>query len=234
MSVAAAHCLRALTIARDEVGIGEPGLMRLHPDAVAALVAVGNIDEAARLTAELDVSAERNHLPWSTAMAARCHGILQAASGDTPAAIDFLVDALIGHRRLAMPFEEARTRLLLGTVLRRSGRRRDAKRELEAALTVFNRLGTPVQAEHARAELASIGGRARADNELTAVEQRIVALVAAGRTSREVASALFMSVRTVDSHLGHIYRKLSLRSRTELALWVATHPTGEAAASELR
>jgi DNA-binding CsgD family transcriptional regulator len=199
--------------------------MRLHPDAVTALVAVGNIDEAERLTAELDVSTERNHLPWSTAMAGRCHGVLNAASGDRLAAIDVLGDALINHQRLAMPFEEARTRLLLGTVLRRAGRRRDARRELEAALTEFNRLGTPVQAAQARAELAAIGGKTRADTELTAVEQQIVTLVAAGRTSREVASALFMSVRTVDSHLGHIYRKLGLRSRTELALWVSTHPT---------
>jgi len=231
-TVAAAHCLRALTIARDEVGIGEPAIMRLHPDAVAALVAVGNIDEAERLTAELDASAERNHLPWSTAMASHCHGVLNAACGDTPAAIDALGDALIDHQRLAMPFEEARTRLLLGTVLRRAGRRRDARRELEAALTVFKRLGTPVQAGQARGELAAIGGKTRAHTELTAVEQRIVALVAAGRTSREVAGALFMSVRTVDSHLGHIYRKLGLRSRTELALWFAAHPPGEPATQD--
>ena len=116
-SVAAAHCLRALTIARDEVGIGEPALMRLHPDAVTALLAVGNIDEAERLTAELDVSTERNHLPWSTAMAGRCHGVLNAASGDRLAAIDVLGDALINHQRLAMPFEEARTRLLLSALV---------------------------------------------------------------------------------------------------------------------
>ena len=57
------------------------------------------------------------------------------------------------------------------------------------------------------------------------MEQRIIALAAAGQTSREVASALFMSVRTVDSHLGHVYRKLGLRSRTELALWVSAHRT---------
>src|SRR6185437_12321745 len=85
------------------------------------------------------------------------------------------------------------------------------------------RLGTPVQAEQARAEIVAIGGRPGSGSDLTATEQRVITLVAAGQTSREVASALVMSVRTVDSHLGHIYRKLGLRSRTELALWVSTH-----------
>ena len=217
---AAAHFLRAIAISR-EIGIGEPAIMRLHPDAVTALVAVGNVKEAERLTAELDASTARNHMPWSTAMASRCHGVLCAAAGDIAGAVDALERALADHGRLPMPFEEARTRLLLGAVLRRSGRRSDARRELDAALAVFIRLGTPVQAEQAHSELAGIGGKPGSDGDLTAMELRIVALVGTGQTSREVASALFMSVRTVDSHLGHIYRKLGLRSRTELALWVS-------------
>jgi DNA-binding CsgD family transcriptional regulator len=223
---AAVHFLRAVTISR-ETGIREPAIMRLHPDAVTAMVAVGNLDEANRLTAELDASAERNQLPWATVMAARCHALLAAASGDLPAAIDALERALADHERLPMPFEEARTRLQLGTVLRRAGRRGDARRELQAARIVFIRLGTPVQAEQARAELSGIGGKPGNDGDLTAVEQRVITAVGAGKTSREVASDLFMSVRTVDSHLGHIYRKLGLRSRTELALWASMHHSGQ-------
>ncbi len=230
---AAAHFLRALGISR-EVGIGEPAIMRLHPDAVTALVAIGSIDEAERLTAELDASTESNHLPWSTAMAGRCHGVLHSASGDIPAAVDALERALADHKRLPMPFEEARTRLLLGTALRRAGRRSDARRELQAARAVFVRLGTPVQAEQALTELAGIGGKPGSDGALTATEQRIIALAAAGQTSREVASALFLSVRTVDSHLGHIYRKLGLRSRTELALWASAHPLPPAVTPDLQ
>lgn len=224
---AAAHFLRAVAITR-VIGIGEPAIMRLHPDAVAALVAVGNLKEAARLTAELDASAVSKHLPWSTAIASRCHAMLCAASGDMPAALVALERALADHERLPMPFEEARTRLLRGSVLRRAGLRGDARRELQAALDVFSRLGTPVQAESARAELATIGGRLGGDGDLTAMEHRIITLVAAGKTSREVASALFLSVRTVESHLGHVYRKLGLRSRTELALWVTAHRTRQA------
>jgi DNA-binding CsgD family transcriptional regulator len=231
---AAACFLRALTISRDEIGIGEPAIMRLHPDAVTALAAVGDLEAAERLTAELDASSASNGLPWSTAMAARCHGVLRAAAGDMPAAVGALERALVGHERLPMPFEEARTRLLFGTVLRRAGYRRDARRELEAARAVFIRLGTPVQAAHALAELAGIGGKPGRDGGLTAMELRIIALVGAGQTSREVASALFMSVRTVDSHLGHIYRKLGLRSRTELAHWVSMRGTGQDATPDPR
>jgi DNA-binding CsgD family transcriptional regulator len=82
---------------------------------------------------------------------------------------------------------------------------------------VFRKLGTPIQERQARTELDSIGGRRRLEYELTPVEQRIADLVAAGQTNREVAAATFMSVRTVESHLGRIYRKLGIRSRTELA-----------------
>ena len=81
---------------------------------------------------------------------------------------------------------------------------------------MFLRLGTPIQERQARAELDSIGGR-RGWRQLTPVEQRIADLVAAGQTNREVAAATFTSVRTVESHLGRIYRKLGIRSRTELA-----------------
>ena len=82
--------------------------------------------------------------------------------------------------------------------------------------------------------IAGIGGKPGSDGALTATEQRIIALAAAGQTSREVASALFLSVRTVDSHLGHIYRKLGLRSRTELALWASAHPLPPAVTPDLQ
>ena len=116
-----------------------------------------------------------------------------------------------------MPFEEGRTRLHYGAALRRAGRRKDARHELERSLAVFHALGTPVQERMATTELTSLGGRRRQEHELTPVEERIADLVAAGQTNREVAATLFMSVRTVESHLGRIYRKLGVRSRTELA-----------------
>jgi DNA-binding CsgD family transcriptional regulator len=217
---AAAHFLRALQISSEVVGIREPAILRLHADAVVALVALERIDEAQRLTNELDLSAQANHFPWSAAMAGRCHGLLSASAGDASAATAALEKALVDHEQLPMPFELARTRLLFGSVLRRAGHRSDARGQLEAARDVFVSLGTPLQAEQAVAELSSIGGRRNQDGELTQVEQRIAALVGAGQTNREVAGNLFISVRTVESHLGRVYRKLGLRSRTELARWL--------------
>ena len=214
---AADHLLRALFISSEEIGINEPALLRLHPDAVVALVALERFEEAEELTQQLDVATEANHHPWSTVMAARCHSLLKAASGEPAVALELLERAVVGHQRLPMPFEEARTRLLLGSLLRRTGRRTDARHELVIARAMFLRLGTPIQEREASAELASIGGRRRLENELTPVEQRIAALVAVGQTNREVATAMFTSVRTVESHLGRIYRKLGIRSRTELA-----------------
>jgi DNA-binding CsgD family transcriptional regulator len=214
---AADHMLRAWSISTDEVGVREPAILRLHPDAVAALVGLARFDEAAELTRQLDAATDANHHPWSTAMASRCHGLLRAAQGDRMAAIDLLERALAEHQRLPMPFEEARTRLLLGSVLRRAGHRSDARRELELARAVFVHLGTPIQERQASAELDSIGGRTRKETELSPVERRIADLVAAGQTNREVAAATFTSVRTVETHLSRIYRKLGIRSRTELA-----------------
>jgi DNA-binding CsgD family transcriptional regulator len=214
-AAAAENYLLALRIASD-IGTTEPAMMRLHPDAVAALVATGQIDQAEQLTAELDASSATLGLPWATAMAGRCHGLLAAAAGDMVAANAFVEQALVEHERLPMPFELARTRLLFGTILRRSGFRTDARRELQCALDEFVRLGTPVQAELAEEALSSIGGASSATG-LTAGEGRVAALVAAGQTNREVADALFMSVRTVESHLSRIYHKLGLRSRTELS-----------------
>jgi DNA-binding CsgD family transcriptional regulator len=216
-AAAAGHLLRAVSISSEEIGIREPAILRLHPDAVAALVALGRFAEAEELTQQLDAATSANHHPWSTAMASRCHGLLTAAGGERAAALDLLERALTEHQRLPMPFEEARTRLLFGSVLRRAGHRTDARRELEAARAVFLRLGTPIQERQASAELHSVGGRRRLESELTPVEQRIADLVAAGQTNREVAAATFTSVRTVESHLGRICRKLGIRSRTELA-----------------
>ena len=214
---AATHFLRALSISSDEIGIAEPAILRMHGDAVAALVSVGRIDEARRLTSQLDDSVLSQHNPWATAIAGRCHGLLKAADGDLPGSADVLQQAVLDHRLLPMPFEEGCTRLLLGTVFRRHGHRNDAKQQLAEAMDIFTRLGAPIQAERARAELAGIGGWSARVNVLTPVEERIATLVAGGQTNREVAAALFLSVRTVESHLGRIYRKLGLRSRTELA-----------------
>ena len=116
-----------------------------------------------------------------------------------------------------MPFERARTLLGLGAAQRRSKQKARARATLEQALAEFEQLGAALWAAQARTELGSIGGRAPSESGLTPAEQRVAALVAEGKTNREVAAALFVTDHTVEFHLSRIYRKLGVRSRAELA-----------------
>jgi DNA-binding CsgD family transcriptional regulator len=101
-------------------------------------------------------------------------------------------------------------------VRRRARQKRPAREAIEAALAALEEMGAAGWAAKARAELGRIGGRTREEG-LTAAERRVAALVAEGRTNREVAAALFLGERTVETHLSHVYAKLGLRSRAELA-----------------
>ena len=94
---------------------------------------------------------------------------------------------------------------------------------LTEALEQFEELGMPLWAERVRDELTRIGGRASSGDDLTPTEQRIADLVAEGMTNREVASSLFVTTKTVESALTRVYRKLGVRSRTELARFLADH-----------
>ncbi len=117
-------------------------------------------------------------------------------------------------------FELARTLRAQGMVLRRHKHKAAARASLEQALGIFERLGAPLWAEATSAELGRVGLRPAAPVDvrgITAAEARVAELVAAGRSNREVAGELFMSPKTVEAHLSRIYRKLGVRSRTELA-----------------
>jgi DNA-binding CsgD family transcriptional regulator len=115
------------------------------------------------------------------------------------------------------PFERGRALLVLGLVSRRAKRRRAAREALEGAVSVFDTLPAPLWAQRARAELERIGGRRGPAGELTPSERRVADLVLAGRTNREIATELFITVHTVEKTLTRAYRKLGVRSRTELA-----------------
>jgi DNA-binding NarL/FixJ family response regulator len=95
--------------------------------------------------------------------------------------------------------------------------KRPAREALEQALAMFEELGARLWAEKARAELARIGGRPPATGDLTPTEQRIAELAAEGRTDKEIAAVLFLTPKTVGTQLSRIYRKVGVRSRTELA-----------------
>jgi DNA-binding NarL/FixJ family response regulator len=122
---------------------------------------------------------------------------------------------------VGIPLDRGRALLAAGEALRRLGQRRRAADKLDAAKQVFAELGAPLWVARAEKELRRARPRLRRDRELTSAERGVAALVAAGRTNREVAAQLFTTVGTVEVHLTRIYRKLDVRSRTELARRVA-------------
>jgi DNA-binding CsgD family transcriptional regulator len=138
------------------------------------------------------------------------------ARGDAEAAGTPLERAAAAFERLGHRPDAARARFLQGRALLRAGRRNAAGDLLADAQARFTALGAPTWAARAAAELerASLG---RAAGTLTPAERRIVALVSQGRRTREIGQALFMSVGTVEAHLTRTYRKLGIRSRSELA-----------------
>jgi DNA-binding CsgD family transcriptional regulator len=199
------------------MGVREPAFFRIVPDEVEALVALGRLDDAETLLAPFEEAGRNLDRAWAIATGARCRALLLAARGDIAGASAAADEAVAMHDGLPLPFELGRTRLVRGTVERRAKRKREARDTLTKALEAFDGLGAALWAEKARAELARIGGRAPSSLDLTPTEDRVAALVAAGSTNREAADALFVSIHTVEANLKRIYRKLGVRSRTELA-----------------
>jgi DNA-binding CsgD family transcriptional regulator len=201
-----------------------PSVLRLLPDAIEAMVAVGSCDEATEVLRSLERAASGGDLPWVRATGARCRGVIQAATGDLNGARVSLQRATEEHTRLAQPFERARTLLVAGTVERRARQKRAARDALDEARQVFDTLGAQRWVNRATSELARIGGRPPRSLELSASERRVAELAAEGHTNREIASVMFLSNKTVESHLTHIYRKTGVESRRHLIGWLRGNP----------
>ena len=186
------------------------------PDAVEAMVAAGRLDEAEPMVAALEREGRRLDRPWMLAIAARCRAMMLAAQGDVDAAQAAVRRALAEHDRLPMPFERARTLLLVGQLQRRKRQKQVATATLAVAMESFQEVGAPLWAERARAELERTNVTPTRDSELTPSERRVAELSASGMTNRDVAAKLFVSTKTVEANLTQIYRKLGIRSRAEL------------------
>jgi DNA-binding CsgD family transcriptional regulator len=199
------------------LGVGDVDLLPAA-ELVETYLRLGRADEAAGVADELESAARAKGQPWSLARAARCRGLL----GDDAELETRFEVALRPHERTPDAYEAARTRLAYGGRLRRARRRVRAREELRRALEIFDRLGAEPWAERARAELEATGETARRRDAstrdlLTPQELQIARLLAAGRTTREAAAALFLSPETVEYHLRGVYRKLDVRSRDQLA-----------------
>lgn len=200
-------------------GVTEPGLCRYLPDEVEALIRLGDLDAAEAVLDPFEVRSAWLGRTWGIAAASRCRGLLLAARGDLADAGKAIDTAVAMHQYLPMPFEEARTLLAAGEVHRRARHKRRAVELLRSALAIFEQLGAPLWRQRVLDELARGGSSVTAPGSgqvLTAAEQRVADLVAAGRTNPEIAGELFMGQRTVEAHLSRVFRKLGVRSRTEL------------------
>ncbi|WP_125079576.1 helix-turn-helix transcriptional regulator [Mycobacterium sp. P7213] len=185
------------------------------PDAVEALTALGRLDEAEPLIVALETNGARLDRPWMLAVGARGRSHWLAARGELEAAERTAIEALLHHGRLPMPFETARTQLLLGQVQRRRRRKQDAQASLTTALATFERVGAPLWARRARAELDRMAA-AGLGSGLTTAERRVAEHAAAGLSNKQIAAELFIAPKTVEMTLSAVYRKLGIRSRAGL------------------
>lgn len=203
-----------------DAGIKDPISNVWIPDLVEAYVAAGQLDRAVELAGEYDDAATHAGTDLALALAARCRGLVD--DDFDPA----FARALDHHPAADAPFDEARTLLCFGARLHRARRRAQARDVLRDARERFALLGATPWTARADAELAAAGGINRPaitddPDALTAQELRIARAVARGATNREVAAELFVSPKTIEFHLGRVYRKLGIRSRVELAALAA-------------
>lgn len=207
------------------IGIREPLRLDASHERVEALVSLGEIDRAANVLATLEERHARIPMPWLAAAIARGRAAVALAGNDLPAALT-ATDAFDKPDHRGRPFDRARILMLRGQILRRMRARRVAGAALGEALAIFERLGAQVWAARTSSELERLGMHRSRSDDLTPTEAQVAALAAEGRTNRDVAATLFMSAKTVESHLARIYGKLGIASRAELGRVMATRASG--------
>jgi DNA-binding CsgD family transcriptional regulator len=196
-------------------GLEEPGLFGFWPDMIEAYARVGRVDNAIDQLKWLQAAAIRLDHPWARVTSRRAAAIVEMAVGDLQAAMDAASIAVDEIRQRGLPFELGRCLLVLGTVQRRIRRRREAAHTLTEAIAIFDRLGAPRWAALAQAQRAHLDHSST--DVLTPAEKRVAGLVAQGLTNNEIAAALLVSVKTVETNLTRIYRKIGIRRRVDLA-----------------
>jgi DNA-binding CsgD family transcriptional regulator/tetratricopeptide (TPR) repeat protein len=186
--------------------------------AVRALVALGERERALALAAAELAEGRRWGTPGSIAMGLCAMG---TATGGSEG-IALLQEAVAVGERSGMLRHRATALLALGSALRRANRRADAREPLRRGLEVARRHGATGLAKSARDELLACGERVRRHTplgaaSLTPSERRVAEMAAGGLTNRQIAQRLYLTVKTIETHLGAAYDKLGIRSRRELA-----------------
>ena len=192
-------------------GVDEVGAFPVAPHLVEALVALERMEEAREVAERLRDLAEAQEHPWGLAAAMRSTALVEGSA-------DGLARAADAYASLGLRFDRARTLLALGKVQRRLRKWGAARAALEQAAAGFEEMGSPGWVEATQAELSRIGGRRRQKPDaLTPTERRVAELASEGLANKEIASTLFVTVRTVEEHLRNTYAKLGIRSRNQLA-----------------
>jgi DNA-binding NarL/FixJ family response regulator len=192
---------------------------KLLPAQVQIAVAAGDLATAADAASELEEIAAGSGSPALAAAALSARGRLRLAQGDSAAACATLQQAVQEWMRLEVPYEVATARLLLGQACRTCGDDDAAAASLAQAAEIFERLGASLDA----VGLQEPDGPSALPAGLTGREAEVLALVAAGRTNREIATALHLSERTVARHLSNIFTKIGVSSRTAAAAFAYEH-----------
>jgi DNA-binding CsgD family transcriptional regulator len=206
----AAESFRTVWGHTEREGVRDPGVFPVAPDLVETLAELGETEEARSVTARLAHLAREQEHPWGLATARRCAAL---SSFDQ----DGLAEAAGAYGALGLEFDRARTLLALGRGHRRQKQWGGARRSLEQALAIFERLGAPGWAVETQSELDRLKGRRpHRAGELTPAEERVAALAAEGLSNKQIAATLYVTVHTVEVHLKHVYAKLGVTSRAQL------------------
>ncbi len=211
-------------------GAQNPSVIPWRSMTAEAMLSLDRVERARELADEEVELAQRAATPRALGMALRVAGMVHRDA-------ELLERAVAVLERGPSPLELARARLALGALLRRSGRRSDAREQLRAALDAADRLRAEPLAVEAREELLASGARPRRPrlsgrDALTASELRVASRAAGGMSNREIAQSLFVTVKTVETHLRNAYRKLEIGSRKELPDALETQEALEPSAAD--
>ena len=199
-----------------QIGSQDPGANLVIGDRLEALVVVGDLSRVGEVAKEIELVARRIGRRRPLALVDRGRGLVASALGDQDEAVRLLERSVARLDELRIPFETARSRLILGIVHRRRRRKRMAHDTLKEALEGFSRLGAASWVTRTERELARIGLRPSAPTTLTETEATVARLAASGRTNQQIGEAAFLSTRSVEGVLRRVYTKLDIGSRAEL------------------
>ena len=188
---------------------------------IEALIAMTRLEEAQEVADDLSNRARIVENPNAVAVAARCQGLVLGARGEVTAALEQMHAALAAHEMRLLRPELARTLLEQGSLLRRAKQKNAAKDSLVQALAIYEEIGARLWAGRARDELDRVGLRRQTREGLTPAQARVVELACAGYSNQQIATTLYMSLRSVESHLTKAYRHFDVKSRAQLVATIA-------------